>query len=68
MRRNRHEIKEEDKELKVSVSNKTGPSIGTITKRQDTSDTEFSKDLLDVPEEYKKRINDLDRDYEHIKE
>lgn len=67
MRRNRHELKEKDKELKVSPSNKTGPALETVTK-QKNRDTEFARDILDVPEEYKKRINDPERDYEHMKE
>jgi len=67
MRRNRHELKKEDKELKISPSNKTGPALETVTK-QKSRDTEFGQDMLDVPEEYRKRLNDSDRDYEHMQE
>lgn len=65
MRRNRHEIKESSKELKVEVSNKTGPALKNVTKKEG-QDEALSRDFLDVPIEYKKRINDLDRDYEHM--
>lgn len=67
MRRNRHELKKEDKALKISPSNKTGPALETVTK-QKGRDVEFGQDMLDVPEEYKKRINDPDRDYGNMKE